>query len=68
FEAARETLVRSLKGNPNNAATNTNLAVVELSLGNKAAAIDLCQRALELDPEFDQARRLLSYIASQEEN
>ena len=62
FQSASDTLRELATEQPKNTTILINLAVAQKNLGNKSTAISLLERALEIEPENEAARRNLDVL------
>ncbi|MGV8075613.1 MAG: tetratricopeptide repeat protein [Syntrophobacteraceae bacterium] len=58
----------ALSYHPNNPTILYNIGVLHLDRQDKASAVKLFQRALQIDPELDKAKEMLKRITQQDEN
>ncbi|MCP4438836.1 MAG: tetratricopeptide repeat protein [Aureispira sp.] len=65
YQEALGDLVYLLQVDPNNFAHHANRGVCNMSLGNKAAAIQDFQNALKLNPQHEASRKNLTYLQNQ---
>ena len=65
YAKAQESFKQSLDQDPNNSVTITNLALTEFQLGNKALAIGLLRKALDIDPDLEVAKAGLKFALTQ---